>query len=261
MKANRTDASAAWFRRPTLERSEPLRHAGTLYRSAEGPAGAALGGVPLASAEDAVVAAVRMGYRVAQAHVDRAGRLAERLSSAGERAAGPEPHRQAADATEQLVIKSLLVAVQWLESAAAEPGSPLRRYANAQYKLLGALLGLQPGGVPAPPQPQPPAAAAPNAEAPRAGRAAVRVVLLSETSRAVQAHRLCLHKADVEGHFKLTFHCAAEPGSTLSATLQLDGPQAAELCIDPDAASPAGLWTAAVRAPDGEQLGRIEIEL
>src|SRR6185295_11494907 len=100
--ASRSSAGSAWVRLPDLDRYAPIRGVGGVYRSAEVPGGS-IAGVPLTSAEDAVVAAVRMGYRVAETHIDRAGRLAKRLRSAGERSVGAEPERQAVDATEKLV--------------------------------------------------------------------------------------------------------------------------------------------------------------
>ena len=224
-----------------------------MYRSAEGP-GSAIGGVPLSSAEDAVVAAVRMGYRVAQTQVDRAERFTERLRGAGDRAVGPEPERQAVDATEMLVSKALLTGLEWLEGVAAEPGSPLRRYATAQYKLLGAMLGLQAGkedasGAAAAPRPKP---------EPRA----VRVMHRGGARRPVRVRVLHLDQHDADEEIELQFYCAADLESApLEATVALMRGQPAVLHIKTVARSPAGLWKAALCANSGEQLGWIEIEL
>ena len=263
MKAKSPEPAApAWFKRPALSRSEPMRHIGTLYRSAEGPPGSAIGGVPLSSAEDAVVAAVRMGYRVAQLHIDRTGRLAERLNRAAERAVGPEPQRQAVDATEQLIGKAMLAGLEWLEGAAAESGSPLRRYANAQYKLLGTLLGLQAEATPgAAATTHAPPAEAPRPSAPSAVYRAVRVKHRGKERRAVKAPRVQLD-CDVEGGFpSIRFYAVTQPDLHLVGELQIAAAQPALLYIDTGSASPAGLWRAAVCADDGEQLGWVEFEL
>lgn len=256
-------SKASAYRRPSLERSAPLRGAGQMYRSAEGP-GTALGGVPLSSAEDAVVAAVRMGYRVAQAQVDRAARIGERMRQAGERAVGAEPERQAVDATERLVSKALLTTLEWLEGLAAEPGSPLRRYATTQYKLLGALLGLQvDAAAPAAPASaapsEPPTAREPARERARRG---VKVMHRDGARRAVQPLRLHLDRPVEDSLHHLLFYGAAHcAGSVFQADLEFAAGQAAVLHITTAADSPAGIWKAAICAPDGEQLGWIEIEL
>ena len=274
MTAVKTPATpnAAGYQRPLLSRAAPLRGAGQLYRGAEGP-GTALGGVPLSSAEDAVVAAVRMGYRVAQAQVDRAGRIGKRLRHAGERAVGAEPERQAVDATEQLVSSALLTMLEWFEGVAAEPGSPLRRYAAVQYKLLGAMLGLQvdaaagataasAASAAAAATPAPAASTPVRAAQRDAGRRGATVRHRGGARRAVRVLQLRLDHPAAEGNFALLFYDAQQVTSApIEADLTLVIEQPALLHISTAADSPAGIWKAAVCAPDGEQLGWIEIEL
>ena len=129
--------------RPQLEDAGPIRNASGFFRTAEGD-GSALGGVPLVAAEDAVVAAVRMAYKVADAQLQRSARLAERLRKAGDRAVGEGSERKALDASEQLVFRAMMSGVEWLEAAAAERKSPLKRLMTAQYMLMGSMLGLGP---------------------------------------------------------------------------------------------------------------------
>jgi len=262
-------SSTARFRRPPLTRSEPLRGIGQLYRVAEGP-GSAIGGVPLSSAEDAVVAAVRMGYRVAQTHVDKAARITDRLRDASERAVGPEPERQAIDATERLVGKALLTGLEWLEGAASEPGNPLRRYASAQYKLLGALLGLSldkdvaTGGAPRSAEPTSASATAAPPEARRERTLAGNVSVMHRRGarRPVLVRALHFDVPIVEGEFDLPLFGGAKfAKSPHSATLVLTPGEAAVLQITTAARGPSAIWRAAICTPKGEQLGWIELEV
>jgi len=268
--AHESQPAAAPFMRPPLPRTTPRRGVGQLMRSAEGP-GTALGGVPLSSAEDAVVAAVRMGYRVAQAHIDGAARIGGRLHGAAERAVGAEPERQAVDASEKLVIKAVLAALQWLEGAAAEPGNPLRRYAQAYYKLIGAMLGLQGGGdtgKPGPaPAPAPTPAPDPAPPRPPPGRGApgrgVDVVHDGGARRKVCVSCLHLDKPLDEDTYELVFHASSQPSaaSSFKARLRSATAAAAQLRVTTAADTAPGRWSAAICAPGGEQLGWIEIEL
>ena len=133
---------SAWSR-PQLERDRPIRtHVGGFYRTADG-SDAGIGGVPLTTAEDAVVSAVRLAYKVADAQIAQSMRLAQRLRKAGDRQAGEHSDRKALDATEQLVFRAMMGALAWVEAATAtEEGSPLMRLLSSQYRLLGSLLGL-----------------------------------------------------------------------------------------------------------------------
>jgi hypothetical protein len=145
-------AAPAYFERPVLDRSGPIRSAGTFYRVADDDPDA-IGGVPLTSVETAATAAVRLGYKVASAQIDRATRIANRLRAEGDRAAGvrradgDSSEKQALDATEQLVFKAILAGLSWLEGFAAAPGNPMKRFGAAQFRLLGSMLGVTEHGA------------------------------------------------------------------------------------------------------------------
>ena len=107
MSAARTPVQP--WARPPLARDRPVRTAGGLFRTAQGTSAGintGLGGVPLIATEDAVVAAVRLAYKVADAQIDRSARLAQRLREAGDRAVGARSDRKAIDATEQQPVVS-----------------------------------------------------------------------------------------------------------------------------------------------------------
>src|SRR5262245_4046410 len=188
------------FTRPYLPRSGPDRRAANYYRSAAGDGtgtdGTALGGIPLASAEAAVVAAVRMAYKVADAQIDRSARLARRLHEAGDQAIGRDSDKRALDAAERLVSKAFMTFLGWVETAALEDGSPLKRLAVAQYRLLGAFFGVtDPVEHGAPPDPAPPRYdAQPSAEPPR--DVALRVQHTGQERRAVDV-RACSYTGAV----------------------------------------------------------------
>jgi hypothetical protein len=132
--------------RTARTRIGPNRNPGGLYRTAD-DGKRSLAGIPLTSAERAVTAAVRLGYQVAEAQIDRTARLASRLRDAAEEQVGPGPERKAVDAAERLVFKGMMSGLEWLETFAAEPGSPLMRLAKAEYRLLGSLLGFTGDGT------------------------------------------------------------------------------------------------------------------
>jgi hypothetical protein len=134
------EKSERWSR-PQLDRDHPVRTAGGLYRTADDHK-SGIAGVPLIVAEDAVVAAVRMAYKVAQTQVDRSTRLARRLREAGDRAVGARSDRRAIDATELLVSRAMTSALTWLEGLAAEDDSPIKVLARKQFQTVGEILGL-----------------------------------------------------------------------------------------------------------------------
>ena len=64
MSDGTTQADKSGWKRPNVSRTGPVRSAGGFYRTSQ--SGRALGGVPLTTSEDAVVAAVRLAYDVAE---------------------------------------------------------------------------------------------------------------------------------------------------------------------------------------------------
>jgi hypothetical protein len=136
------------FERPVLRRHAPKRSASHFYQAAvDDPR--AVAGVDLDTIESRITAAVRLAYRVAQSLEERSTRLAKRVRAAGDQATGgssdtKRSDRRALDATEQLIFKTMMSGLAWLEGAAADRGNPIRRAATAQFQLLGSMLGLLP---------------------------------------------------------------------------------------------------------------------
>lgn len=257
------------YARPNLEVSRPNRCTGGFYRTADAK-GQTIGGVPLDSAEAAVVAAVRMGYKVAAAQIDRSARLASRLRDAGDRVAGGNSARQTVDATERLIFKSMMAGLTWLEALAAERGSPLRRLAAAEFRLLGNILGL--GAIdeaPAAAQPaepgdenRPDAAAAMPRRA--AAKALIKVRLTGEKSarRAVKVVHWEVDQAVRPGTFEVFFHhTGGKDAAVIGGTFQLPPKGQPELQLATLHECPPGRWRASVCTEDGVQIGIIEIDL
>jgi hypothetical protein len=260
--------------RPSLDRDHPVRSVGGIYRTSQhGEDG--LGGVPLIAAEDAVVAAVRKAYRVAQVQVDRSSRLARRLRAAGDRAAGPHSDRKAVDATEELISRAMMGALTWLEGLSAEGDSPLKRLILTQYRLLGATLGLTPemAGVFAPSSTGS-QAAAPDADkvdasdgtppASYAPSPSVKVILKGR-SRPVRVRHLHISVPAPIGQGPVYFFNSLDIKSevTLTAMFAIDAGGHATLTFEEQSSpAPPGRWRAAIcRAETGEQIGIIEIEM
>ncbi len=259
--------------RPLPARTDPVRTAGGLFRTAaDGRRG--LGGLPLNAAEDAVVAAVRMAYKVAEAQVERSARLAQRLREAGDRAAGPRSDKQALDATQQLIFRAGMSALSWLEAAAAEPGSPLWRLMVAQYRLLGSTFGLIEPEKEKPGKPRPShhdmpkrvtergEAATSPARTPAASLRRIKIVLEGGHPRPV-----CLRQFEIESEgpinegikFYSVNHIESEP---ITARLAIDSQDGApRLSVEVQRLAPPGLWRAAVCDREKAQIGMIEIEL
>ncbi|MDB5864273.1 MAG: hypothetical protein JWO70_2079 [Betaproteobacteria bacterium] len=263
-----SDKETALLSRPALKRVAPIRNAGGFYRSAEDKS-KGIGGVPLNRAEDAMVAAVRMAYKVADAQIDRSARLALRLREAGDRATGGKSERKALDATEALVFRAMMAGLGWLEGAAAEEGSPLLRLASAQYALWGSVLGLAPrrrskaaaADVPEERAEQPvghaQARATPTTAAP--GRR-LQIVHKDLKPRAVRVTAFEIEQGTPRDSvaFYNVDHGESDP---LDGTLALAGDGPARLTLPTPRSAASGLWRAAVCDADGVQLGFIEIVL
>ena len=125
--------------RPPLEQSGPIRTAGGFFRAPEGRA-SEHGGLSSGTAEDAVVAAVRVAYKVADAQLQRSARLAERLSRAGGGGADEGADRRGGDAVEQSVRRAMMNGLSRLETAVTERDSPLMRLMIVYCQLVESML-------------------------------------------------------------------------------------------------------------------------
>jgi hypothetical protein len=264
--------SAPRFERPLLKRTAPRRSIANVYRSSGG--GAAVGGVPLDSVEAAVVSAVRMGYKIAAAQIDRTERLAQRLRQAGDQAAGPGSDRQALDATEQLVFRAMMGGLSWLEGIATDGGNPLKRLAAAQYRILGSFLGLSPADKPpvrrgrrrddsaedheaSPPAPAGRAAAV----AQRPTRARLKIRHETPEGRAVEVRRWHLAGAAAPGQDPITFYSNKPGAGTIGGALIVTLKGAPTLSLATPPAAAPGLWKAAICDEQSMQIGSVEIVL
>ncbi len=272
MSTKQTKPPKLWSREPP-ERTGPVRHSGGFYRTAEAKDGTA-GGVPLNTANDAVVAAVRLAYKVAEDQIDRSTRLARRLRDAGDRAVGTGSDRKAVDATERLVMKALMSGLEWWEGSVAEGRCPVKRLAAAEYQMLGTILGLgpSPDAKPAPGgarERSSPIEDSPHKEIAAVQRQQLSVpkLLIMHTNqqngrRPVEVERWEIARQDA---FKTTvffFSVAHMVGPPIQADLVLSGGNAdAHLTIATPSAAVGGRWRCAICDPIGVQLGFIEIAL
>lgn len=232
----------------------PVRNASGLFRAADGSGPAALGSVSRTAAEDAVVAAVRMAYKVADAQVQRSARLAERLHRAG--GAAPEGARaQAPGAFDHLTSRSLMEKVGWLEGLATEANGPLQRLIAAQYELIGALFGAA-SPVQREPSPTKEKGREPGAKT----TPAVRIFLEGEEKRAVSLGR-CEVARGALSEIPLAFYPVEAPGGDRLEGAFSRTANVATLTVATSLRAPAGRWRAAVCKKDGEQIGVIEIEI
>lgn len=262
--------------RPGVPNPHPDRSFGGLYRTAEHEErGETFGGIPLQTAEDAVIAALRTGYRVADEQVERGRRIASRLRGAAERA-GSDGLGDAVDGVEQLITKLVQSGLQFVEEAVRDPRHPIRRLASAELSLLGQLLGLRLASTERPADPRQSPAAEPESTAAGgsgAGRAgsspvdrraeSIRVRHLdASVARAVRVVKWDVERESVYDGAVVIFHCLdvdadVEP---MRATLERRDGQTL-LCVNAQRTNRAGRWRAAVLDPQRVQVGSIEIEL
>ena len=278
--------------RKPLRRIRPDRAIGGYYRTS---AGDKAGSIPLTKVEDAVVAAVRMAYNVAEEQIDRSSRLARRLRSAASAAAGGDPERKSLDAAERLVFRAMMSGLTWLEAAAAQPGSPIMRFVAAEYRLVGALLGLNAmvDGDAARPAANSEAlsaslrkvvdvatSAAPEVTKGLASAVNKVVAGAAPTASGSTSHSLeIVHTAKLRRAVRVTCYelTVGEPlptkrlqtivfyrdagDKTLSADLVADGKGSPRLELATPMEDGAGRWRGAICDEKGLQLGIIEIEL
>jgi hypothetical protein len=260
MNQNASPEELKLWSRPPLDRSGPIRKAGGLYRTAEGGR-PGVGGLPLATAQDTAVAAVRMAYRVAEAQIERSTRLAQRLREAGDRAVGARSDRKAVDATEQLIQRAVMSVLTWVEGLASER-DPVRRLMAAQYQIAGSMFGLTPSRASGPGDAAPRAAdAAPPPQPESTGSFAQVKVVLKGDKRPVRIKRYEVVVGVPAKISKLLFFNSADAQKTLDSTLTIEpgGQVMLEFThlIDAD----PGSWKAAVCDEQNVQLGVIEIEI
>lgn len=252
--------------RPPPRRIHPDRGIGGFYRSADRKLrGKVLRGVPLQAAEDAVLTVLRTADSVFNANIERGMRVAATLRGAANRGRPDDPEADSAvDAGERIFRRALVAGLAWLEAAAAEPGSPLRRLLAAEYRLAGSMLGLRGDGEAAagaqgdgsaarPDPPRPQAAHGPAVPAvkhgPKSAQRAVRV-LIWELEATLPAASL-----------PLTFYPATPAtGQKLTASVALEAGQPV-LTVWTRASHAAGAWRAALCNAEGRQIGLIGIEL
>jgi hypothetical protein len=269
------ESSASLFERPLLQRTGPRRGPANFYRAASDNPDV-IGGVALDSLEAAATAAVRLGYRVAEAQIDRTARVAKRMRAAGDHAGGSGSDKKALDATEQLIFTTLMAGLGWFEGLASDSGNPLRRLATAQYRLLGGVLGLldaekpsaEPGSSREPfpgPEASPPSSI--GRAMPRAFRSAhaypeIRHIGTrgkNQVRRAVRIREWEL-AAGAAGTYTLTFYRDTPGGATISGELSVTQ-TATTLAVKTTGRTAAGIYTAPICDKSGRQLGYLEISL
>lgn len=248
--------------------TRPNRRLGGFYR-ASGERGR-LGGVPVKNVEDAVVAAVRMGYKVADAQIDRSNRLARRLREAGEQTAGTDVERKSLDAAERLVFRSMMSGLSWLEALSAKQGSPLKNLVDVEYRLLGRMLGLRQadGEAAAKDIGSTGSSPAESGPAPVVGYGVskrksptLQIVLTAKKSRPVRVREFDVTAAGrLSSPLTITFYPESEDGKPFDATLESPRKGAQTLRITPPAKG-RGVWCGAICDDKGLQLGLIEIEI
>ena len=233
----------------------PNRDTSGLFRAADGSDPTALGFGSRTAAEDAVVAAVRMAYKVADAQVQRGARLAERLNRAAD--AVPDGARaHVASAFDHLTLRAVLDKVGWLEGLASEANAPLQRLIAAQRELIGAMLGVtsSAGGASAP-APEKGGGAGATAPPP------TRIFLTGDERRAVKLTRVDVPRGALP-EVLIAFYPVETPGDgRLEGAFARAVDGAATLTVSTSLMAAAGRWRAAVCKNDGEQIGVIEIEI
>ena len=251
------------FERQSLRRTTPNRGAANFYRGASDNE-QTVGGVAFDSVEAAVVSAVRMGYKIAAEQIERSERIAQRLRQAGDKAAGVHSDRQALDATEQLVFKTLMSGLGFLEGFANEPANPLKRLVSAEFQLLGSLFGLtRPGDGRAPSPHDPHAGTAPTpsyySKSPEPNAPAVHPQIRHKGQRrAVQVVQWEIAPATAPGKYPIAFYSVQSPKGEIKGSLIMTPDKTPALTITIRQGTIPGTWRGAIC--HGElQIGYVEI--
>jgi|KBSMisStaDraftv2_1062788.scaffolds.fasta_scaffold488046_2 hypothetical protein len=267
-----SQAGPARFSRPRPKLEGPNRGFGGYYRSSDHKvAGKVFRGVPLQTAEDTAVAAVRMGYRVIDAQIDRALDMARRLRGAATRA-GVKDSNDVLDQAERMLSRGGLLALEWLETAANRPENPLMRLLAAEYRLLGSVLGfpIDSDKTSEKETPKKSTDTQPSKPTSTAATAAPSWrVRIHHTQPEVEKRRaIAITKFEMTGAavrrsaaYDVRFHpTSAASGALLKGLLRREANAGWVLEILTED-EPSGRWRAAVCTAQGDQVGIIEIRL
>ncbi len=263
------------WKRPSLEVRAPNRRLGGLYRSADSERdGTTLAGVPLQTVSDAVVATVKLGYRVADRQIARGRRIGRQLHGAARQAGADDPNA-VIDQSERLLLQALSLGLEWLEGSVSAPSGPLRRLLQAEYRWLGRLAGFEAASTAtspaAPAAPVAPGGSKAGAEAPVPTAASGALAPAADQAlpvlhTAAEADRrpvvVCSARFDRTRDLPITLHfqhAGGSPDACVGELRQHRGQTV--LALAARRALAAGIWRAAVCDADGLQIGRIEIEL
>jgi hypothetical protein len=247
--------------------------------------------LPLQTAEDAAVAAVRLGYRVVDAQIERGLDMARRLRGAADRAGAGDP-RDVLDSAERLLSRGLLLGVESLEAFANTPGSPLRRLLTAQFRLLASFFGVDAGrelrgaesrflesllglnvdealarAAGTSKRHEGDTTTQPPAGRPALGARTVRHVRIRHSERSSQ-RAVSVVRFELYPPFPRTrtirplqFHYVSDKSAQrIAATLSV-APQEPPVLEVTTTDETSGRWRAAICQDDGEQVGIVEIEL
>ena len=266
------DKEGRWSRPAEPGIAGPDRSFGGYYRTSDRKvSGKDFRGVPLQTAEDTAIAAVRLGYQVIDAQIERGLDMARRLRGAATRA-GANPD-SVLDQAEALFSRGAALGLEFLESASNESTSPLTRLLAAQYRMLGSLFGLttedKPPATTAPQtpprsstQPDVPDTSAPTPVSRRRMRIRHRD---ASTKRAVTIVSFTASALPpvTASPYKLTFHLMSGTSTehiTADLKRESDGTSTLDDIVT-TSEQPSGRWRAAICDDAGEQLGIIEIDL
>ncbi|MFO1326150.1 MAG: hypothetical protein U1F56_02240 [Rubrivivax sp.] len=263
--------SQAPFKRPELDVRGPDRSFGHALRSAQAAgSGDGIAGVPLQTVTDAVVATVRLGYRVADREIERGRRVGQRLREGAERAGIADPEQWVQQA-ERLFGRGVAGGSEWVDAFSkdlvqllgADPqllrllgqDGQLQRLLRAEWRLLARWLGL-----PLPPDAA--ASAAPGGAQP-APAGGVQIVLACDDGadrRAVRLLQAQWQELPAEP-LPLWFHRRGGSGDDpMTGELsRVDGGD--RLVLRTRRTQADGCWRAAVCTVAGRQLGHVDVEL
>jgi hypothetical protein len=257
------------WRRPDIEEIGPNRAAGGFYRTGTSVEGTPRSGVPLSTANAAVVAAVRLAYEVAETQVERSTRMAARLRAAADEQVGEGSGGHALEAAERLVMNSLVSGLQWWETSVAEGRCPVKRLAAAEYQMLGTLLGLGPAAKRKEADERGPASAerASPENIARTADTAKQKLQVVHTADARERRRVAVEDweltcaGSLQG--KVYFYCAdhsVKDPIEAEVVSEADGKNA-RLTIKTPPQAAAGEWQCVICDDNGLQVGHIEITL